>query len=247
MTTNESITEKIRKLLAIADKSSGATENEMMVAMEMAQMLMIKHAIDENALARPVVPGIKRVDSPDEYDLWAIDLAGSAARLNLAKMVYTRHGSEVTFQYIGRPEAIVASQAMTTQLVREVERLYKLNLPRGLTKSARAEYRRNFKFAASVRIGQRIDQMVLRMKTDGAYAARTGSTALVVSSTIDQRLREIEEWIKANMRVRTVMRKAKTGGFGTMHGYNAGDQATIRQGLGQSSAPFALPKPKGGV
>ena len=37
------IMDKIRKLLAMADKNSGASENEMMTAMAMAQALMRRH------------------------------------------------------------------------------------------------------------------------------------------------------------------------------------------------------------
>ena len=37
------IADKIRKLLAIADKNSGATQNEMMTAMSIAQTLMLRH------------------------------------------------------------------------------------------------------------------------------------------------------------------------------------------------------------
>jgi hypothetical protein len=35
--------DKVRKLLAMADKNSGATENEMMTAMAMARVLMLRH------------------------------------------------------------------------------------------------------------------------------------------------------------------------------------------------------------
>jgi Protein of unknown function (DUF2786) len=34
---------KIRKLLAMAEKNSGATENEMITAMAMARTLMLRH------------------------------------------------------------------------------------------------------------------------------------------------------------------------------------------------------------
>ena len=41
--SKDNIIGKIRKLLAIADKNSGASENEMMTAMAMAQALMRRH------------------------------------------------------------------------------------------------------------------------------------------------------------------------------------------------------------
>jgi Protein of unknown function (DUF2786) len=44
----EQILVKICKLLAMADKKSGATENEMMTAMAMARALMLRHHLSKN-------------------------------------------------------------------------------------------------------------------------------------------------------------------------------------------------------
>jgi hypothetical protein len=46
--SKEHALDKIRKLLAMADKNSGATENEMMTAMAMAQTLMLRHHLSQN-------------------------------------------------------------------------------------------------------------------------------------------------------------------------------------------------------
>ena len=46
--SKEHVLDKIRKLLAMADKNSGATENEMMTAMAMAQALMLRHHLSQN-------------------------------------------------------------------------------------------------------------------------------------------------------------------------------------------------------
>ena len=43
--SKEQALDKVRKLLAMADKSSGATENEMITAMAMARVLMHRHHI----------------------------------------------------------------------------------------------------------------------------------------------------------------------------------------------------------
>ena len=44
----DNIMDKIRKLLAIADKNSGASENEMMTAMAIAQALMRRHHLSRH-------------------------------------------------------------------------------------------------------------------------------------------------------------------------------------------------------
>jgi hypothetical protein len=46
--SKEHVLGKIRKLLAMADKNSGATENEMMTAMAIAQALMLRHHLSQN-------------------------------------------------------------------------------------------------------------------------------------------------------------------------------------------------------
>jgi hypothetical protein len=43
--SKEQALNKVRKLLAMADKNSGATENEMMTAIAMARVLMRRHHI----------------------------------------------------------------------------------------------------------------------------------------------------------------------------------------------------------
>jgi hypothetical protein len=46
------IMDKIRKLLAMADKNSGASENEMMTAMAIAQALMRRHHLTRSQVQR---------------------------------------------------------------------------------------------------------------------------------------------------------------------------------------------------
>jgi hypothetical protein len=47
MMTRENALTKIRKLLAMADKNSGATENEMLTAMSIAQSLMARYHLSQ--------------------------------------------------------------------------------------------------------------------------------------------------------------------------------------------------------
>jgi hypothetical protein len=48
--SKDNIVGRIRKLLAIADKNSGASENEMMTAMSMAQALMLRHHLSPSSI-----------------------------------------------------------------------------------------------------------------------------------------------------------------------------------------------------
>ena len=54
MSKDQALT-KIRKLLAMADKNSGASENEMITALVMAQTLMLRHH-----LSPTLIQGLQR-------------------------------------------------------------------------------------------------------------------------------------------------------------------------------------------
>lgn len=233
------ILDKIRKLMAMADKNSGATEAEMETAMGMAQALMMKHAISEDALEVHEA-GVDRhwVEDDDghyyAFDIWAIPLAGAAGALNLVQMWRSRSGNDVKFSFVGRKDACVAADLMLRTLAREVERLYKLNLPRGLDKRDRAEYRRNFKFACATRIQQRAWEMERLLRTDDRKAKEmTGSTALVVVSTIKQRMDEINQWVAVQYPKGGKVAKPtkRRYGYGSADGLRAGDHAKIREEL----------------
>ena len=46
--SKEQVVSRVRKLLALADKNSGATENEIETALAMARVLMLRHHISPN-------------------------------------------------------------------------------------------------------------------------------------------------------------------------------------------------------
>jgi hypothetical protein len=50
MMTRENALTKIHKLLAMADKNSGATENEMLTAMSIAQSLMARYHLSQGSI-----------------------------------------------------------------------------------------------------------------------------------------------------------------------------------------------------
>jgi hypothetical protein len=48
--SKDNIADKVRKLLAMADKNSGASKNEMVTALTMAQALMRRHHISQSSV-----------------------------------------------------------------------------------------------------------------------------------------------------------------------------------------------------
>lgn len=236
MNGKETIVDKIRKLMAMADKNSGATEHEMATALSMAQALMMRHAIEEDEIKDRVAPGVNertvRGKDAREFKPWMGNLAEASAKLNMCHALQSKHKvtKEMTFYFIGRPEATEAAELLFAQLIKETVRLFKMNMPKHLPWAERRRYRENFKFACSVRINQRVDRMLMEMRNDNAKAiAATGSTALVVATTMEQRFKEIADWVAETYPDMKEGRRTKgPSGHGLKEGYRAGDQAKIR-------------------
>lgn len=80
--------DKIKKLLALADKSSGATEHEAARAMEMASALMMKYSIDQSSLiTRPdMILQLVPIDDK-EGEKWVAWLASATGMLITVKPI----------------------------------------------------------------------------------------------------------------------------------------------------------------
>lgn len=224
------IIEKIKKLMALAT-NSGATESEATTALEMASALMMKHNIDNSDLIEKPDMGLKRVQFPDFDDNWHGWVSSAVGQLNTVKPIYYGQG---TFAFIGRVDSIECAALMFPWIVDQIEKLYKRDLPKGLTKSARANFRRTYKQGVAMRVCQRVNEIMQAMKTDDAKAqASTGTTALVVVQTIQQQLSEIEEWMAKNFGGTIIKKKSRgvRGGLGTSAGIRAGDQVQINKSV----------------
>ncbi len=97
------------------------------------------------------------------------------------------------FSFIGRDEANQAAQLTLDFIVDQVNALYRLSLPKGLSKADRAGYRRDFKQACTSRVLVRISEIIEASMTDESAAA-IGCTALVVRDHRQQRLDEALEF-----------------------------------------------------
>lgn len=231
------IIDKIKKLMALADKNSGATEAEMETALAMAQALMMKHAIDEDAIADKPAPGVIEKKLDGEFRPWMSALAMAAGALNMTKTLESKWSgrNRTSFYFVGRPEGIEASELLFQQLIKEVNRLFKLNMgvKLGLSMDDRRVYRENFKFGCAVRIYNRVQRMLEELRNDNLKAIeKTGSTALVVSSTMDQRLGEINDWVAVKYpKIKKGKESRKKNNLGYGSGWKAGEEAKIREEL----------------
>lgn len=226
------IAEKIKKLLRLAQANSGATEAEAAAAMEMAAALMTKHNI-EVSLDDDLPKGARQGDMKPGYDEdWHYQCANAVSTLYSLRYLFKRRAGLIGF--VGRPDNIEAAHILLDFLIGEVERQYKLNLPRGMTKADRANYRKTFKFACARRLAERAWAIIDTLRRDDTRAlAQTGSTALVVVQSIDQMLAEADELIRGMTNIRQVrLTRPRATGLGTLQGRRAGDNIKLNQQLG---------------
>jgi hypothetical protein len=218
----ETITAKIRKLLAIA-RDKAASEHEAASAMAMASDLMIKynidHVEDENA------PGVVEGEyMKEKYDhKWQAFLHTSIAELydcrGLVRGSYRK--------FIGRPFNVSAAEETFPFVVEQVEALYKQSLSafKGkmgrLSKDQRGEFRQTFKEACALRIYRKVKEIKAAQKN-----AIPDHKALVVVDTMEQELEThfAEKGYSAGRAI-TVRRS----GFGTGAGFAAADQVNLNR------------------
>lgn len=219
-----SIKDKIRKMMALGAKGSGASEEEAATAMRMAMGLMAKHGIDQATLGgpKPTARMAARVDR--EIKSYEVSLAQAAGFLYGCKVLFWK-GGQHGFAFIGRPDNTDAAEATMMWLTQQVEELYKAHLPRGMTQRDRAEYRRTFKTACANRVANRAAEFV---RNPHQIASDIKSTALVVGDYFKQ-LQVENAVVMADMSIKTSRSRGTKWGNGTMAGMKAGDAVKLHK------------------
>lgn len=218
------IINKIKKLLTLAT-DKGATEDEAATALRMAQGLMLKHQIEQATVTAHSPALAKMLSKPHPLQKHELQLASAAAILfGCTVIVYDK--GKAGYAFFGRPDNCEAAQETLLFLCNQIERLYKSDLASGLTKAMRAEYRRTYKWACSVRVAQRAHHMVTNPQT---MASSIGSTALVIRSHYEHLLEEARSIMPNNTKT---MKMQGSYGSGTAQGTVAGNNVRLRKELG---------------
>lgn len=229
--------ERIAKLLAMA--RGNANENESATAMQMAMRLMLQHGLSEadfreGGKAQMAIEG-KHTEADVRWMAW---VHNAAAKLYGCKTVryrgWGKQGDSLVF--VGRSENIEVAEMTYLWLIEQVESFYKQALPRGLSKQARAEFRRTFKEACSLRVFDRAEKMMKEIIANDdmasqalALASPRQGTALVVQGHFEKLLQEVDDYFKAQgVKQSTRVTKVKYGS-GTVAGSAAGDQVKLRK------------------
>lgn len=222
--TNEAIKDKIRKLLSLAS-NEGATEHEAARAMEFASALMMKHGIERDELDTDDAPsvGYGRAFALERsyFDL----LAKASGMLYGATPVFWRRDKAVRFA--GRDDNVDAAEQTFHFLVAQVEVLYKRNLPKGLSKADRAQFRKGFKDTCALRVLVRAQEIVESLSTKDNED--TGSRALVIVEHRQVLESEIDEFLEKMEITKGKGRSLNLSRFGTDEGYRAGAEVKLHK------------------
>ena len=192
---------------ALLNKASG-TDNphEAQAFYTKAHELMVRFNIEEDALGTPsdLVRGTEYFDCTEKW-IWL--LSHSAARLIGCSVLVSDH---VGAYFAGRPTNVQMTEELFAHYAAQVNRYYKLALPKGMSKADRSVFRRNFKEGAVQVIWWRVNEIV---------AANT--RALIVSPL--QLEKEIEELTGRPADQRTQAVAIKHNSVGTQAGRIAGE------------------------
>lgn len=187
--------DKILKLLNMTVKN-GCTEDEQETALKMAMAIAAREGIDLEALRPKDAPKIKAVMKGHYQEFKPHQaLAAQAAAVLFGVECNVYNLGARGFNFVGRPELIELAEETMFWLFRQIEELYKQALPKGLSKTERAEFRKTFKAACALRTWERAREAMRDMRYNDARAQEaTGHNALVVQGYFETLEKEQDEF-----------------------------------------------------
>ena len=203
---------KISHLLELANNNP--SEDEAANAMDMARKLMMKYNIDQRDLGT--------VSSVDYGEAHTLDrdyfkLLGSAVKIMTGVSMVTF--SNDTFKMAGTKVNVQIAHQLLLFLAEQVESLYKIYLPKGMSKRDRANYRKDFKRACAVRIVDRCNRARFH------DSPVTGRELVVIQQELEK---EVEAFLSSKgVRIGKPM-AIRFGSRGGRDGVMAGDTAALQ-------------------
>jgi len=201
--------DRIRKLLNMTVEN-GCSEDEQETALRMAANAAAKLGIElDSILAKDTTAAKRKAIYKAHRQAFKIHqgLAAEAAAALVGIEVNVYNYGENGIAFVGREELIELAEEIMFWLFRQIEELYKQALPKGLSKSARGEFRKTFKAACAMRTRDRAYSHMASLKRNDVVAQEaTGQNALVVAGyfeTLAEETRDYwEETLYAPMRIR---------------------------------------------
>lgn len=216
----KTIQEKIRALLDMASRDT-TNEHERGQALAAAQRLIDVHGLEAEQTADILVNDwtIGVVDRP-----WKMIL-GSCLHLIMPIRFIVR-GDITGHVFVGKPDMIEVAEMMLVHLINEVERLYKRDLPKNMTKSERAEWRKTYKSACAHRVGLRLREIAAHNKLY-QYENNTPNALAIIDNNTET-VRRIDEAVQKVMRTQEVVTRTRIG-LGSSAGLKAGEEVEINK------------------
>lgn len=215
------IKDRIKKLLNLA-RDKGASEHEAARALELATALMIRHGIEAKDVDDTPKLGSGAFLSLD--DRWHWFAARAVATLYGAIPLFSskRNG----FAFVGRLDNVEACEITLAYVVDQIEQLYKVALPAGLSKSERSDFRRTFKQACALRVLNRAVDIVATFEEKGMPEC----TALVVQDHRKTLQQEAHDFVmrQAGVKARNTSLSVKVSA-GSILGHLAGDRVKLNR------------------
>lgn len=223
-TVDANTAKKIHDLMRLAGSSN---VNEAAAAYARAQALLTKHRLTmievESARERDGNP-IKSGDaifSGERIPTWMVTLAGKLARLNSCQALTFRNGDGVKLVLIGRTDDIEIVSYLFDSIVAQVEFLAHKARANKLGKGK--TFYNNFKLGIVETVGEK-----LRAAAEAVRQEYTGTYAMVL---VDQRSKEVADYVNSVIKPKTVTLYKNHDPEGFEEGKKAGHKVSINPGL----------------
>jgi Protein of unknown function (DUF2786) len=121
--TKDQVTDKVRKLLALAAEDSGGTEAERDLALQRAQAMLFKHNLDLADVTIEADRSEVNSDSVTTDEIWRGHLLYTMGKYLFVKVYFQTTGRKNRRRYVmvGRPEAISVLTEMWRYVVTQIE------------------------------------------------------------------------------------------------------------------------------
>lgn len=223
---NETI-DKIKKLMALANNNPNAEEADS--AMKFAARLMMQHNIKESDIKHVEQKAGKGARHDEDPDKWRTYVANGIACLYNCRAVWYAGDRTNSLAFIGRPVNTEACDVTYPWVINQIEALYKAHLRPGMSQKDRAVYRREFKTACAIRVGNRAVAIAKEMEAKGVEGVPT-ATSLVVVSQKELLNQEIDEFLADKKSKQSKRRKPEFKDYkAAIEGYSAGDQVKLNK------------------
>jgi hypothetical protein len=168
---------KIRKLLALGQSPN---EHEAAIAMSKAAELMMRYNLEQTDLGEQ--SSMTDGDLLDNDERRFHRPIASAIAATCGCVCYYTTRELAAFRFIGKPMNVETATAMYRFVIEQLDGIYKSHLPKGMSKTERAQWRREFRVGIARGVVHRI------MSINASVSAQPGKNALVVHK--DQDLKE---------------------------------------------------------